>query len=59
MVTERVDALHVDLAGKLRVMLDLLPVERESTIHHLFGIRYAAELRDIRGGDAGVSQVLD
>lgn len=47
-MTERADALHVKLAEKLRIMLDLAPVGRKSTIHHLFGILYADELGGLK-----------
>ncbi|MDE0141218.1 MAG: hypothetical protein F4047_04080 [Caldilineaceae bacterium SB0670_bin_27] len=47
-MTERTDALHIELAGKLRVMLDLTPARPMSAIHHLFGILYAGEIRDMK-----------
>ena len=47
-MTERADALHLKLAERLRVMLDLAPVGQESAIHHLFGILYAGEMRGLK-----------
>lgn len=47
-MTEQDDTLHVKLAEKLRVMLDLVPVGQRSTIHHLFGILYADEIRGMK-----------
>lgn len=48
---EASDARHRDLATKLRTMLDLAPVGRSSTIHHLFGILYAGQLRGMKGSE--------
>ncbi len=50
-MTEDSDARHRDLATKLRAMLDLAPVGRSSTIHHLFGILYAGQLRGMKGSE--------
>ena len=47
-MTEQDDTLHVKLAEKLRVMLDLVPVGQRSAIHHLFGILYADEIRGMK-----------
>ena len=47
-MTERADALHLKLAERLRVMLDLSPVGKNSTIHHLFGILYVDEIRGLK-----------
>ena len=47
-MTEQDDTLHVKLAEKLRVMLDLVPVGQKSAIHHLFGILYADEIRGMK-----------
>lgn len=42
------DAQHRRLAQKLRNMLEHAPVGRSSTIHHLFGIRFARELSGMK-----------
>ena len=42
------DAQHQKMAESLRSMLAQAPVGRTSTIHHLFGILYARELRDMK-----------
>jgi len=47
-MTEGSDAHHLDLAAKLRAMLDRAPVGSASTIHHLFGILYADQLRSMK-----------
>lgn len=57
-MTERADALHVELAEKLRGMLDLAPVGQESAIHHLFGILYADEIRGIKNYELEYIAVL-
>ena len=45
---ESSDAEHRRLAQKLRIMLEHAPAGRMSTIHHLFGIRFARELRGMK-----------
>ena len=50
-MTEGSDARHRDLATKLRNMLDLAPVGSTSTIHHLFGILHAGQLRGMKGSE--------
>jgi len=50
-MTEGSDARHRDLATKLRNMLDLAPVGSTSTIHQLFGILHAGQLRGMKGSE--------
>ena len=47
-LTGGTDARHLDLATKLRTMLELAPVGSTSTIHHLFGIVCASQLRGMK-----------
>ncbi len=47
-MTERTDARHLCLATKLRTMLELAPVGSTNTIHHLFGIVCAGQLRGMK-----------
>ena len=47
-MTEGSDARRLDLVTKLRAMLALAPVGSTSTIHHLFGILYAGQLRGMK-----------
>lgn len=42
------DREHRELSGNLRDLKDTAPIGRISTFHHLFGIHYARELRDMK-----------
>lgn len=48
-MTIQQDARHQKMAASLRSMLAQAPIGATSAIHHLFGILYARELRDVKG----------
>lgn len=48
-MTKHHDARHLELAGRLRAMLDQAPLGTRGAIHNLFGILYADELSGLKG----------